>query len=436
MAALAPAPRAAWLDLGDHMNLLHGRHTADLAIAYHDPVKGWTERICSTPDAADIISLLTSRNAETFIGQSGYHGHRRVLKNVSTLPALFVDLDYGDTLKYRRAKSIHPVYADLRKALPNLPEPTLLASSSQHGGYAVWILNDPLPADNLPAWQQAQDTLCRILKPYGADGRARDATRVLRVPGSHHPSGETVRYWQVGETYRFETLERALEPFTPQHPAKIQPEQKNRPKAPIRRLLNGYSLANGRMRDLHAIAASRAPMTDYRKRMLFVYSVCAAWFCPTTDALTREIENFAQCYFADPQRYPAKSISTTRRRMEDAKAGIKVPWNSPRGLIEVDPRYRLRTDTIINWLCLDPAEMEGCQILIPDSLRLERRALAEAQRRRAKGAKEREAYLAEAQHRRQLALDLTEQGKTIREVAKEIGCSNSLVQKILKANKG
>jgi hypothetical protein len=255
----------------------------------------------------------------------------------------------------------------------------------------------------------------------------------LRVPGSRHPSGETVRYWQVGGTYSFETLQKAIKALSPEPKVEAAAGQVKPKKAGVRRLLNGYTLAYGRMRDLRSIAASRAPMADYRKRMLFVFSVCAAWFCPTTEVLTREVETFAGDYFKEPQRYPAKLIGTTRRRFEDAKAGLKIPWNSPRGMVEVDPRYRLRNETIIEWLGLDDSEMQGCRVIIPPHLRLERRAAAEEQRRRLRRQKERAAYLDEAQRRRQLALELVEQGKSAREAAGELGCSPRLVQQILKA---
>lgn len=433
-AAYTPASPCEWLDFNDLLEILHGGHAADLAIAYRDS-SGWCEKICTPPDAAAVIDLLLSREHESFVGQAGYHGQRRVLRNIKAIPALFCDLDYGDTPKYRRATSIHPVYAGVRDALPSLPEPTLLASSSQNGGYAVWVLNEPLHVDRLPDWQPVQDSLCKLLKPFGADNRARDATRVLRVPGSRHPSGEKVRYWQVGGTYSFEALEKAVKALIPEPKVEVADHKGKPKKAGVRHQLNGYSLAYGRMRDLRSIAASRAPMADYRKRMLFIFSVCASWFCPTTEVLTREVETFAADYFKDAQRYPAKSIGTTRRRFEAAKAGLKIPWNSPRGMVEIDPRYRLRNETIIEWLGLDDSEMQGCRVIIPPHLRLERRAAAEERRRRLRGARERAAYLDEAQRRRQLALELVEQGKTTTEVAGELGCSKRLVQQILKAKR-
>ena len=257
--------------------------------------------------------------------------------------------------------------------------------------------------------------------------------RVLRVPGSRHPSGETVRYRQVGGTYSFESLQQAIQALIPEPKVGVTDNKEKPKKAGVRRLLNPYTLAYGRMADLRHIAASRAPMSDFRKRTLFVFSVCAAWFCPSVDSLTREVESFAADYFKEPQRYPAKSISTTRRRFEDAKAGLRIPWNSPRGMVEIDPRYRLRNETIIEWLGLDDSEMENNRVIIPAHLRLERRAAAEEQRRRLRGEKERAAYLDEAQRRRQLALELAEQGKTATEVAGELGCSTRLVQQILKA---
>ncbi len=433
MSAPAHLEKSDWLNLGhtDHVQVLHGGHAADLAVAYRDHVTGWTERVCPLPVATIILDALTSRETEAFLGQSGYHGRRRILTNVDCIPALFCDLDYGDKPRWRRS-TIHDVYAEIRRKLPTLPEPTLLASSSAHGGYAVWVLSEPLPADRLPDWQPVQDALCRLLKPYGADGRARDATRVLRVPGSRHPSGDEVRYWQVGSAYPFSAMEKAIKALSPDSKPEAAPGEKKPKKASVGRILNPYTLAHGRMNDLRRIAQSRAPMTDYRKRMMFVFSVCAAWFCPTVDVLTREVDGFTNDYFHDAHRYPAKLIGTTRRRYEDSKAGLKIPWNSPRGLVEVDPRYRMRTETIIDWLQLDDSEMENNKIIIPLHIKRERHAIAEEQRRRNRGEKERAAYLADAQRRRQMALDLSEQGFSAREVAEQLSCSKRRINQILK----
>ena len=433
MSAAAHLERSEWLALGhqDHIALLHGGHAANLAVAYRDPARGWTERISEPPIALMVLDALIGRETEAFLGQSGFHGRRRVINNLDTIPALFVDLDYGDRARWRRS-TIHQVYAEIRRKLPTLPEPTLLASSSQHGGYAVWVLNDPLPADRLPDWQPIQDTLCRVLREYGADNRARDATRVLRVPGSRHPSGATVRYWQTGNTYSFDALRGALKPFLLEGRGNDAAGKEKDQKTSVGRILNAYTLAHGRKEDLHRIAQSRAPMMDYRKRMQFVFSVCAAWFCPTVDVLTREVEAFAADYFHDAHRYPAKSIGTTRRRYEDSKAGLKIPWNSPRGLVEVDPRYRLRNETIIEWLGLDDSETEGCKVIIPAHIKRERHALAEEQRRRNRGERERAAYLADAQQRRQLAFELTKQGLSATKVAEQLSCSKRRINQILK----
>ena len=432
MALNANVTADQWLNFGhaDHVQLLHGSHQEQVTVAYRDHA-GWHEH--STADrwaTTNTLDLLIDRGNEAFLSQSGFNRSRRSLETLSTIPALFTDLDYGDLPTLRRL-STPQLFGRIRRDLPDLPPPTLTAASSLRGAYGVWVLNEPLPADQLPVWQPVQNDLCRILKFYGADPRARDATRVLRVPGSRHHSGAVVQYSQTGPTYPFSTLQKAIPALVPPPPTATEQRTKQPGKRPAW-LLNGYSLAYGRMADLRLIARNRGKLDDGRKRFLFVFSCAAAWFLHSTDEIARECEGFAADYFKDGQRYTRRMISTTLRRFDQAKAGVRVQWNSPRGAVDVDPRYRLRNETIREWLGLDDGELQNCKVIIPASVKRERHAAHEAERRRQRGAKERAEYIAAAQTRKQIALDLIEQGLPAAQIAEQLGCSRGHVYAMTK----
>lgn len=287
-----------------------------------------------------------------------------------------------------------------------------------------------MSADLLPVWQPVQNALCSVLKPYGADFRARDATRVLRVPDSIHSSGVRVQYSQTGPAYPFSALQKAVlalaPPSTTTAPRTTQPG-----KRPVR-LLNGYGLAYGRMADLRLIARNRGLLADGRKRFLFVFSCAAAWFLHSADELARECEGFAADYFKDGPRYTRRMISTTLRRFDQAKSGVRIQWNSPRGAVDVDPRYRLTNETIRAALELDDGELQDCRVIIPAALKRERDLLRKEQQRRASGARERAEYLAAAQARKQMALELIEQGLPVPQIAEQLGCSRGHVYAMTK----
>lgn len=432
MALNANVTADQWLNFGhaDHVQLLHGSHQEQVTVAYRDHA-GWHEH--STADrwaTTNTLDLLIDRGNEAFLSQSGFNRSRRSLETLSTIPALFTDLDYGDLPTLRRL-STPQLFGRIRRDLPDLPPPTLTAASSPRGAYGVWVLNEPLPADQLPVWQPVQNELWRVLKPYGADPRARDATRVLRVPGSRHSSGAVVAYQQVGPTYPFSALQTAILALAPPPPIPTATAQRTTQagKRPAR-LLNGYSLAYGRMADLRLIARNRGKLDDGRKRFLFVFSCAAAWFLHSTDEIARECEAFAADYFKDGQRYTRRMISTTLRRFDQAKAGVRVQWNSPRGAVEVDPRYRLRNETIRETLELDDAELQECRVIIPAALKRERDLLRKEQQRRKRGAKERAEYLAAAQARKQMVLSLVEQGVPVQQIAEQLSCSRRRIEQI------
>ena len=431
MALNAYASTDQWLDFGhaDHLKFLHGSHGEQITVAYRDPT-GWHEHSSADRWAtANTLELLIDRGNEAFLSQSGFNRSRRSLENLSTIPALFTDLDYGDVPTLRRL-STPQLFDRIRRDIPDLPPPTLTAASSLKGAYGVWVLDTPMSADLLPVWQPVQNALCSVLKPYGADFRARDATRVLRVPDSIHSSGVRVQYSQTGPAYPFSALQKAVlalaPPSTTTAPRTTQPG-----KRPVR-LLNGYGLAYGRMADLRLIARNRGRLDDYRKRFMFVFSCCAAWFLHSADELARECEGFAHDHFRDAHRYTRRMISTTLRRFDQAQTGVRVPWGSPHGIVEVDPRYRLRNETIREWLGLDDSELKDCRVIIPDALKRERHAAHEAERRRKRGAKTRAEYLAAPQARKQMALELIEQGLPVPQIAEQLGCSRQWVYEMAK----
>ena len=435
MALNAYASTDQWLNFGhaDHLQLLHGSHDQSITVAYKDRA-GWHEH--STADrwaTAHTLELLIDRGNEAFLSQSGFNRSRRSLENLSTIPALFTDLDYGDVPAMRRL-STPQLFERIRRDLPDLPPPTLTAASSLRGAYGVWVLNEPLPADQLPVWQPVQNELWRLLRPYGSDPKARDATRVLRVPGSLHHSGATVTYQQVGPAYQFAALQKAVLALAPPPPTPTAQRTIQAGKRPAR-LFNRYSLAYGRMADLRLIARNRGKLADCRKRFLFTFAVCAAWFKHSAEELARECEYFAADHFRDAHRYTRRMISTTLRRFDQAQTGVRVPWGSPHGIVEVDPRYRLRNETIREWLELDDGELQECRVIIPAELKRERHAAHEAERRKRRGAKERAEYIAAAQAKKQQALEMIGQGLPVPQIAEQLSCSRQWVYAMAKQDK-
>jgi hypothetical protein len=77
-------------------------------------------------------------------------------------------------------------------------------------------------------------------------------------------------------------------------------------------------------------------------------------------------------------------------RAEEAARGERVEYRGKR----IDPRYRFRTDTIVEMLGITEAEMRSCGFrhLVSPELRRQHRHLDQVARRRASGMRERDVY--------------------------------------------
>jgi hypothetical protein len=99
--------------------------------------------------------------------------------------------------------------------------------------------------------------------------------------------------------------------------------------------------------------------------------------------------------------------------------------------VDWDPRYRLRNQTIIEWLEITPEEEREMRTLISDDERRRRDRKRDEGRRREAGAMTRQEYLVRAAKRRATARRLSEEGLSLREIGKRLGVSHEAVRKAL-----
>ena len=93
-----------------------------------------------------------------------------------------------------------------------------------------------------------------------------------------------------------------------------------------------------------------------------------------------------------------------------ASRGERIEW---RGL-EIDPRYRFKTETIIELLDITPEEQKEMDVLISPKEKCRRKF----EKRRKAGVMPREKYEGRAMWRRSEARRLVAEGKTFEEIGK------------------
>lgn len=429
------------LDLGcrDHFTLLHGGHRHRVAVATIDSEreKAWQEKTYDHDAAEAIVAgLVDDVFADLLLSQNGFRAWRNT-RNVAALTSCYVDLDYYRNPAFS-GMSPEELLDCAMRAAPWLPIPTLLASSGR-GAYFVWVFDKPLQPDALPRWQTVETALVSLLTPFGADQAAKDATRVLRVAGSVHvKTGNRVYYRHIADPVRFSELEsKVREHCLRPPPRRKQTEEPSQPtvRAPakggtVSPLWNGYTLAHARRQCLEELARMRGPLTDYRARFLYLYSVAAAWYCSTPEDLVRDLDDFAGDYFVDAHRYQgAKQCKSVLDRVAQSKRGLKVAWQGE----GIDPRYRMQNRTIVKQLDITPAELRALPIALSTAEEARRREDRERKRHPLTRGQYHQDQALERARKREEALELLNRGYTVAGVAEALGVTRMTVYNRLKA---
>ena len=446
MSSSALRSRQHWLPLtgpGEHFDLLHGGHRANVAVCTKTGRSAWRERVYPHDDARAVaINLADADDLNVYQSQAGYRAERRIVAHVSAIPAAFVDLDYYNVPELVSLDA-ESVLDRVLVAHPWLPLPTLLLNSGR-GAYFQWLFNRPLSPDLLGEWQAMQEVLVGVLEPFGSDKNAKDAARVLRVVGSINlMSGERVSGLRdIGPAVQFEKFcnvvldhglrelrKRAQESLggatpLPRELRRAVDDSGRATAAQRAQAIKPYDLAHARMLDCRTIAELRGlPMTDYRHRLLFVYGVSAAWFVQSEDRLVAELEGFAADNFADADRYGPRCAGTVIDRMRADRDGVIKVWVAAGK--RVPNRYRLRNETILRYLDLTALEQRELRTIMGPEERQRRRV----GRRRAAGMVDRGA---QAKDRAARAWELRRAGWSQAAIAAELGVQQPAVSKMLR----
>lgn len=418
---------------------VHGLHAGYVAIGQKHPAaaKPWTQRMVTHDDAAFAVDTLAGL-PDCYISQNGYRSPRgRTVSNVSRITSAWIDFDYYNI---PQLDGITPdeLLRGVMVALPWMPMPTILQDSGR-GAYFKWCFTQPLDASLLPQWQRMMDALVRLFDFAGADANAKDAARVLRVPGTlNSKTGRTVTARITGPRISFEAFRAAVLDAYQVHEQRIQLTPDTRPdaEAPTRKpssaspkqqaqSLQPYQLALDRISDYHTLAQRRGPMTDYRHRLLFCFAASMVWYRSDVAGIEEELNTFAQEHFADARRYTAKRVQSVLDRLSETKAGVVAIHNGQRA----PRRYRLSNSTIIAMLNISPDEQRQLKTIISADERNRRRE----ERRRAKGMQPRAEYLATSEQRRARVLAMRKQGQTTAAIAAALGMTRQHVNRIIAA---
>ena len=401
--------------------------------------------------------------------------NRRVV-NLWRMPAAFADLDTYK-MPALQARSTDTQVALLLEACNDggIPPPSVVVFSGR-GLQVKWLFAAPVPRSALPRWQAVQRELNSRLLDFGADHKALDASRVLRVVGtfsSRSPDvvrvahtaytptmgGQLLSHGVVG--YDFEVLADTL---LPQKRFELVDAHRTRAveraqdvaekvardarrgalvlvdgaKAQEGRTVGGLRtfvpsvLAWDRLEDLRTLARLRSHEEGLPpgERDLFVFLgtcfLAQALLVRNLEAEARALASEFAPTWTDYELRSCVSSVVSRARM--AQAGEKVEFNGR----ELDPRYRWRNETLVDRLGISSAEASQLKTILPKHEARRRDAERQCARRRAQGAQPRADYLRAVAERRVEVARLKAEHCSERAIAEHLGVSVGTVRNDLK----
>ena len=273
----------------------------------------------------------------------------------------------------------------------------------------------------------------QVLKPLGADRGALDAARVLRLVGTRHSgAGVTVEALTPapqGEVWNFDDLANEILPYTRTEIADFRIRRAGRAarrpperrRAPFQKF-NAETLWEARLTDLQTLRQLRwfgdlpPGQRDY---WMFLAGTAMSYLAPP-ERLERELYALAREAAGWHDRESKRRIQAIFKRAHMAAKGEKVVWEG----VEVDPRYRFRNETIIEWLEITPEEQREMRTLISP---------AEKERRRKDKARQdsvmsRQEYEGRAAWRRAEARRMYAERVPLEEIAKTLEVSYHTVR--------
>ena len=411
----------------EHGELLHAGGQGTVAIGTKADQQ-WSQAVYPVEVALALLDEYQGQD-DVYLSTQRFRGRRRISELLS-MGALFADLDY-----YGRpglaAEDPQRVLDLVLGALSmaGMPTPSI-AIGSGRGMYLIW-LHSPIPRAALPRWKACQERLQDTLRTLGADPKARDAARVLRVIGTcHRKANATVEALTTTREARpFDELADAILPYTRAelHDLRVQ-KALRRAQKPLWTPPKDFtqaSLWEARLSDLQALRQSRwfgKPMPDFRDRWLFLAGAAMSWISPP-EVLRRELHALADEVGGWTLGKTDSKLHAIFRTAREHQTGKLVQWDG----VKISPRYKFKNQTILDWLEVTPEEERLFKTIISDEERRRR------DRERKGSEMTRAEYESRAAQRRANVLKLAGDGLRSGEIARSLEISKSSVQKTLRS---
>ena len=278
---------------------------------------------------------------DVYISMSTFYKPMRRIETIKELTNNFIDLD-----TYKTGFTKTQILMNLEENYFNklIPRPSLIIDSGR-GLALIWNI-EKVPHMALPLWKAVQEYLYSQLKEFGADRKALDATRVLRVPGSiNSKSGTRVT---ILEKYDYKyTLREIQSEFLPDLDENRQ-KKKGRPKKVVY-IHRERSLYQGRILDLVKLCELRNyDVKGQREIILFLY-------------------RYYLCYFYEDEQKALEDVLELNKEFIQPlseKELIRATNSAEKVFKSKDKQYKYKNETLIELLEVSEYEQTHMKIII------------------------------------------------------------------------
>ena len=287
-----------------------------------------------------LVGLKFDEDNEYITLNTFYKTYRRI-ECLKELNALFIDLD-----TYKTDFTKEQILMNLNENCfgKNIPIPNLIIDSGR-GLYLIWLIKK-VPSMALPLWKAIEEYFYKILKEFGADRQALDATRILRIPGSFNSKTHTEVKIIDNYDYLYELREIQNE-YMPELSEKA-PKRRGRPKK-VSFIYRERSLYYTRLQDLIKLCELREyHLKGHREFILFLYRYYLCYFTEDTEKSlndTIELNNM----FKQPLR---------------EQEVIRATKSAEKVYLSKNKDYKYKNETLINLLQISDDEQREMKTII------------------------------------------------------------------------
>lgn len=353
---------------------------------------------------------INLKGKDVYISQNTFNNKSRRLIHLKELKALYIDIDcYKMNLSKEAVK-----YFMENDLYGQIPVPNMLIDSGRGLYYIIFLENTM--AEELPKWQLVEKYLYEKLKDLGADNKALDATRVLRVTGTVNSKNNSIV--KVIDTYDYQyTLDEIIENYIPE--VNEDRKEKQKPKGVRKKgrkkkfvsLFNLYNLYYTRFMDIKKLVEIRNyEMTGYREITLFLIRYFLNVYHGDDDLVMEEVLEINN------------SFTEPLEKDEVFKATLSGATRATENV------YKYSNDKLIKLLDITPLEQKEMATIISKTEKYYRNNKNRRNNRRnEEGLTNKEA---ERIKNEKDILELKRKKYTLKQISKELNLSISYVKKI------